>query len=581
MRVARRMLDCMRPYWKTVAVSFMMLLGVVAVDLATPRLLQRIVDRGIAAHDLALIVRTSLFMIGLSAVGALLAIGNTILAVRVSQSFGHDLRSALFRKVQTLSFGDLDRLQTGRLMVRLSSDVTLVQQLVMLSLRLLTRAPLMMIGSIILMVVTSPLLAAMMVVLLPATIFVVYLFTSKTEPLFLQVQKRLEKLNTVLQENLAGVRVVKAFVRATYENGRFDQANQALSSDTTHVLQVMALLAPTMRLGLNLGTVGVVWFGGVGVIGGRVTLGQIMAFVNYLTSTMMPLTMLAMMVGTISAAAASAQRAVEVLDIEPEVQDRPGARVLSDVQGRVGFEDVCFSYGADCGEPVLQHVNLMASPGQNVAILGATGSGKSSLVGLIPRFYDATQGRVTVDGVDVREVTLASLHAQMGVALQETVLFRGSVRDNIRYGQPEASDDEVIAAAKSAQAHDFILALPDGYDTQVGQRGVNLSGGQKQRIAIARALLVRPRILILDDSTSAVDVETEAKIETALRDIMRGRTTFVIAQRISTVLNADKIVVLDQGQVAAQGTHAELMASSPIYQEIYASQLGEGGQRRV
>ena len=581
MRVARRMLDCMRPYWKTVAVSFMMLLGVVAVDLATPRLLQRIVDRGIAAHDLALIVRTSLFMIGLSAVGALLAIGNTILAVRVSQSFGHDLRSVLFRKVQTLSFGDLDRLQTGRLMVRLSSDVTLVQQLVMLSLRLLTRAPLMMIGSIILMVVTSPLLAAMMVVLLPATIFVVYLFTSKTEPLFLQVQKRLEKLNTVLQENLAGVRVVKAFVRATYENGRFDQANQALSSDTTHVLQVMALLAPTMRLGLNLGTVGVVWFGGVGVIGGHVTLGQIMAFVNYLTSTMMPLTMLAMMVGTISAAAASAQRAVEVLDIEPEVQDRPGARVLSDVQGRVGFEDVCFSYGADCGEPVLQHVNLVAEPGQNVAILGATGSGKSSLVGMIPRFYDATQGRVTVDGVDVREVTLASLHAQMGVALQETVLFRGSVRDNIRYGQPEASDDEVIAAAKAAQAHDFVLALPDGYDTQVGQRGVNLSGGQKQRIAIARALLVRPRILILDDSTSAVDVETEAKIETALRDIMRGRTTFVIAQRISTVLNADKIVVLDQGQVAAQGTHAELMASSPIYQEIYASQLGEGGQRRV
>ncbi len=581
MRVARRMLEFFKPYGKTVAVSFVMLLGVVAVDLATPRLLQRIVDQGIAAHDLPMIVRTALFMIGLSAVGALLAIGNTILAVRVSQSFGHDLRSALFRKVQTLSFGDLDRLQTGRLMVRLSSDVTLVQQLVMMALRLLTRAPLMMTGSIILMVVTSPLLAAMMVVLLPVTIFVVYLFVSKTEPLFVQVQKRLEKLNTVLQENLAGVRVVKAFVRAAHENARFDQANVALSADTTHALQVMALLTPTMRLGLNLGTVGVVWFGGLGVIGGRVTLGQIMAFVNYLTSTMMPLTMLAMMVGTISAAAASAQRAVEVLDIQPEVQDRPGAHVLSDVQGRVGFEDVCFSYGADCGEPVLEHINLVAEPGQNVAILGATGSGKSSLVGLIPRFYDATRGRVTVDGVDVRDVTLASLRAQMGVALQETVLFRGSVRDNIRYGRPEASDEEVIAAAEAAQAHEFILALPDSYDTQVGQRGVNLSGGQKQRIAIARALLVRPRILILDDSTSAVDVETEAKIETALRDIMRGRTSFVIAQRISTVLNADKIVVLDQGQIVAQGTHAGLMASSPIYQEIYASQLGDGGQRHV
>jgi len=577
MRVTKRMLHFLRPYWKAALLAFLMLVSVVAVDLAMPRLLQKVVDQGIARHDLPMIVNTALFMISVSALGALLAIGNTVLAVRVSQNFGHDLRSALFRKVQTLSFGDLGRLQTGQLIVRLTSDVALVQQLVMMVLRLLTRAPLMMIGSIVLLVVTSRQLAAMMLVLLPATLTTVYLFASKTQPLFLQVQQRLDRLNTVLQENLAGVRVVKAFTRAEHESKRFDQANQALMSETVHVLQVMAVLTPSMRLFLNLGIVAVVWFGGVGVIAGRVTVGQIMAFTNYLTSTMMPLTLLAMMVGQISAASASAQRIVEVLDIQPEIQQRQDARVLLPLLGRVAFEDVSFSYNSDYEEPVLQHINLVAEPGQNVAILGATGSGKSSLLNLIPRFYDVTHGRVTVDGVDVREATLDSLRSQIGVALQDTVLFRGSIRDNIRYGRPDAGDEEVIAAAKAAQIHDFILSLPDGYDTIVGERGVNLSGGQKQRIAIARALLVQPRILILDDSTSAVDVETEARIEEALRKLMKGRTCFVIAQRISTVLNADKIVVLDQGQIAAQGTHAELMASSRIYQEIYESQLGDGG----
>ena len=579
MRVTKRMLHFLRPYWKAALLAFLMLVSVVAVDLAMPRLLQKVVDQGIARHDLPMIVNTALFMISVSALGALLAIGNTVLAVRVSQNFGHDLRSALFRKVQTLSFGDLGRLQTGQLMVRLTSDVALVQQLVMMVLRLLTRAPLMMIGSIVLLVVTSRQLAAMMLVLLPATLTTVYLFASKTQPLFVQVQQRLDRLNTVLQENLAGVRVVKAFTRAEHESKRFDQANQALMSETVHVLQVMAVLTPSMRLFLNLGIVAVVWFGGVGVIAGRVTVGQIMAFTNYLTSTMMPLTLLAMMVGQISAASASAQRIVEVLDIQPEIQQRQDARVLLPLLGRVAFEDVSFSYNSDYEEPVLQHINLVAEPGQNVAILGATGSGKSSLLNLIPRFYDVTHGRVTVDGVDVREATLDSLRSQIGVALQDTVLFRGSIRDNIRYGRPDAGDEEVIAAAKAAQIHDFILSLPDGYDTIVGERGVNLSGGQKQRIAIARALLVQPRILILDDSTSAVDVEAEARIEVALRKLMKGRTCFVIAQRISTVLNADKIVVLDQGQIAAQGTHAELMASSRIYQEIYESQLGDGGLR--
>jgi ATP-binding cassette subfamily B multidrug efflux pump len=305
------------------------------------------------------------------------------------------------------------------------------------------------------------------------------------------------------------------------------------------------------------------------------TVGEVMASINYLSYSLFPMLMLGIMIGPLSAADASAERILEVLDSTADVQNRPQARTLSEVQGRVAFEDVCFSYdGMDCAEAVLKDINLVAEPGQEVAILGATGSGKSSLIHLIARFYDVTEGRVTLDGVDVRDIPLDALRAQVGIALQEAVLFSGTIRDNLRYGCPDATDEEVITVAKAAQAHDFIVAFPDGYDTIVGQRGVNLSGGQKQRIAIARALLVQPQVLILDDSTSAVDVETEAKIQAALDELMIGRTTFVIAQRISTVLNADKIVVLDRGQITAMGTHAELMASSPIYQEIYKSQLG-------
>jgi ATP-binding cassette subfamily B protein len=305
-------------------------------------------------------------------------------------------------------------------------------------------------------------------------------------------------------------------------------------------------------------------------------MGEIVASVNYIMYSLFPLMMLGTMIGPLSAADASAERIWEILDSDAEVQSRPQAQALPGVAGRVGFEDVCFSYNSGCDEPVLNGVNLVAEPGQTVAILGATGSGKSSLIHLIPRFYDVERGRVTLDGVDVRDIPLDALRASMGIALQEAVLFSGTVRDNVRYGRPDATDEEVVAAAQATQAHDFIVAFPEGYDTMLGQRGVNLSGGQKQRIAIARALLVRPRVLILDDSTSSVDVETEAKIEVALEGLMADCTTFVVAQRISTVLNADKIVVLDRGQVAAAGTHAELMAGSPIYQEIYESQLGDG-----
>ncbi len=580
MKSLRRMIRFVKPYWKPSVMAMALLIGLVAFDLLIPRLTQRVIDEGIAQGDLQTILTTSLLMLAAAVISALFAIGNTVLSVRVAQNVSADLRSSIVSKVQTFSFGNLDRVQSGQLLVRTTSDVSRVQLIVLMSLRMFTRAPFWMLGSIVMLVLTSPQLALMVAFLMPFILVLVWLFASRAQPLFRAVQEKLDRLNQILQENLAGVRVVKAFVRTDHEKARFDQANRELAGRTISVMRLLAFLLPTMTLIVNLGIAGVIWFGGNLVIGGDLTLGQLVASINYLSYSLFPVLMLGMMIGPLSAADASAGRIWEVLDTTADVEDRPQAQAPPSIRGRVAFEDVCFSYdGVDCSEAVLDHVNLVAEPGEEVAILGATGSGKSSLIHLIPRFYDATEGRVTLDGVDVRDIPLDVLRPQIGIALQDTVLFSGTIRDNIRYGRPDAPEEEVITAARAAQAHEFIMALPDGYDTPVGQRGVNLSGGQRQRIAIARALLVRPQILILDDSTSAVDVETEAKIEEALDELMDGRTSFIIAQRISTVLNADKIVVLDRGQIAACGTHSELMASSPIYQEIYDSQLGNGASR--
>ena len=558
-----------------------LLLGVVAADLAIPRLTQRIIDEGIQKHDLNTILTTSLLMLGAAVLGAGFSIGNTVFSVRVAQGAGADLRSTIVRKIQTFSFGNLDHIQTSQLMVRTTSDVNQVQTIVQMSLRILTRAPLWMIGSIVMLILTSWQLALLMLALAPLIWGLIWIIGAKAQPLFLAVQKKLDKLNQVLQENLAGVRVVKAFVRSEHENTRFDGVNITLMNENIRVMQLLALLTPMMMFLVNIGIVGVVWLGGNMVIQGDLTVGELVASINYLSYSLFPMLMLGGMVGPLSAADASSARIYEVLDSTPDVQDRSQTQTLESVKGRVSFENVFFSYNNQAsGEPVLKDINLVAEPSQTVAILGATGSGKSSLVKLIPRYYDVEQGCVTLDGIDVRDLPLALLRAQTGIALQETVLFSGTIRDNIRYGRPDAADEEVISAAQTAQAHDFIMSFPNKYNTVLGQRGVNLSGGQKQRLAIARAVLIRPRILILDDSTSAVDVETEVLIEAALDKLMTESTTFVIAQRISTVLNADKIIVLDRGQIVAEGTHTELMTSSPIYQEIYDSQLGgDGGGR--
>ncbi|HAZ30706.1 TPA: multidrug ABC transporter ATP-binding protein [Candidatus Acetothermia bacterium] len=586
MRSLVRIFRFVRPYRLYAAGALTLLLGMVGADLLIPRLIQRIIDDGIAAGDMGVIATTALAMIGAAVVSTLFAIANTTLSVRVGQGFGHDVRSALVRKIQTLSFANLDRLQTGQLLVRTTSDVHMVEMIVGMSLRILTRAPVWVAGSIILLVLTSRDLAWLLAAIVPVIVVIVFVFLRRAGVMFLGVQKQLDRLNTVLQENLAGVRVVKAFGREGHEAGRFDRENEGLMRKNIEVMTFFAVLVPTMMLLVNLGVVGAIWLGGQAAIGGTLTVGQVVAAINYLTFALFPMMLIAGMMGPLSAAEASASRILEVLDTAPDVREQPKLAAFPSSRSsrgvRVEFESVTFAYDGDGGAPVLQGVNLVAEPGETVAILGATGSGKSTLIHLIPRFYDVTAGRVIVDGADVRDLPLAVLRREIGIALQEAVLFTGTVLDNIRYGRREASEAEVVAAAQAAQAHDFIVELPQGYDTVVGERGVNLSGGQRQRIAIARALLVRPRLLILDDSTSAVDIETEVKLQDALDRLMakdHSCTRLIVAQRISTVLLADKIVVLDGGRVAALGTHERLMRDSPVYRDIYASQLGNGEDR--
>jgi ATP-binding cassette subfamily B protein len=574
MKSVLHLLGFMKPYRKLVAFSWLSMIGLVAADLAIPRMLQTTIDQGIARADASMILQSALIMVGLIVVSALATVGITVFSVRVSQSVAADIRRDLFARVLSLSFGNLDRWQTGQLMTRLSSDIAQIAQFVFMTMRMFVRAPLMITGSLILMVLTNWQLALIMLFLMPATILVFVFYANKAQPLFMQVQRQLDRLNTVLQENLAGVRVVKAFVRSQHENERFDAANVNVMERSMRVGRFLAILLPLLRYLVNLGIVAVVAVGGLLAVRGALSVGQIIAFNSYLLWIMMALTNLGMMVGFISASDASAQRIFEVLNEIPEVSDRPAAVVLSSGEGRLALENVTFSYDGEEQEAVLQGLTLTAEPGETVALLGATGSGKSSLVNLLPRFYDVQEGRVTYDGHDVREVTLDSLRAQIGLVPQETILFSGTIRDNIRYGRPEASEEEVIAAATAAQAHDFTTSFPEGYDTVIGQRGVNLSGGQKQRLAIARALLMNPRVLILDDSSSSVDVETEAKIRAALEQFGAGRTVILVAQRISSVLGADRIIVLERGRIVASGHHRELMATSPIYREIYQSQLG-------
>lgn len=568
-----------KPYLKRAMISLVLLTSLVFMDLSIPRLIQRIIDQGITAQNQTVVLHTALLMISISITGALMAIGNNYFSVQVGEGVARDLRDALFAKIQTFSFGNLDRQKTGRLIVRLTSDINALKHLVQISLRIGTRGPLLMIGSLILMIHTSKDLALALLPLLFVTAVIIVFFILKMEPLFRTVQNKLDRLNTILQENIAGVRLVKAFVRADFEGKRFETSNEEYTERSIKVMQFMTSMSPALTFFVNIGMVIVIWAGGLQAIKGDLTIGQIVAFTNYLLTTMNPLIMMTMLSNTWARGMVSAKRVNEIFETIPDVQDVPDAVTLPDSsKGKIVFENVTFGYEGEDAEDVLLDVSFVAEPGETVAILGATGSGKSTLINLVPRFYNVSSGRVLIDGIDIRQIKEDSLLAQIGIVPQDSVLFSGTVRDNIRYGRPDASDDEVIAAAKAAQAHEFIMEREHGYDSHVESRGTNFSGGQKQRIAIARALLLHPKILILDDSTSAVDVETETKIQDALDTKTYQHTSLVVAQRISTVLRADKIIVIDKGRIVAMGTHKELIHSSPIYQEIYESQLGDGFQ---
>jgi ATP-binding cassette subfamily B protein len=505
-------------------------------------------------------------------VRGLFAFLQTFYAERNSQSVAFDFRNELFAKLQGLSFSYHDRTQTGQLMVRATDDVEKVRLFIGQGLLMTAGAFILLTGTLIILFTTNVRLTLVVLPVLPIALVLFMIFGALSGPLFMQVQIRLDRLNNTLQENLAGIKVIKAFTREKSEQAKFEHAADDLMKQQLVVSRVFSFLFPLVILVATLGQTAIMYFGGRQIIYGTLTLGEWQEFSLYLVYVFFPMAQLGFIISQMSQASASAGRIFEILDTESEVKDQPGAVELPDVQGHVRFENVTFRYFSG-GEAVLKNVDFEVQPGQTVALLGATGSGKSTIINLLPRFYDPSEGRITIDGHDLREITLESLRSQIGIVLQETTLFGGTIRENIAFGRPDATLEDVQAAAQSAAAHDFIMSFPDGYETMVGERGATLSGGQKQRLAIARALLLNPRILILDDSTSSVDLTTEAQIQTALDKLMKGRTSFVIAQRISTVINADLILVLEKGQIVARGQHEDLLEDSELYAEIYNSQL--------
>lgn len=525
-----------------------------------------------AAEPLAPILWAVAAIVVFAVARAFFSFVQTFMGETVGQSVAFDMRNSLFAKIQRLSFSYHDKNRTGQLMIRATDDVEKVRIFIGQGMIMAVSAVALLVGALAMLFITNVTLTLYLLPILPLAVVAFMVFGAVTQPLFIKVQRKLSAMNTILQESLQGIKVVKAYAREPYEEARFNDAATTLMHEQIHVSRIMAFLFPLVFTIATLGQLIILYFGARQIIFGTLTVGEWQKFSLYLVYVFFPLGQLGFIISQLSQASASANRVFEILDAENQVVDKPDAIALPQVQGNVRFDHVSFSYFGQ-GEPVLSDLSFEAQPGETIAVLGATGSGKSSIINLIPRFYDVTSGAVLVDGYDVRDVQIESLRRQIGIVLQETNLFTGTIRDNIAFGKPEATDAEVEAAARAAAAHEFIAGFPDGYNTSVGERGSTLSGGQKQRIAIARALLLNPRILILDDSTSSVDVRTETLIQHALDSLMKGRTSFVIAQRISTVLNANKILVLEKGRLAAIGKHEELLETSEIYAEIYRSQL--------
>lgn len=577
-RVLLRCLSYLRPYWPFVVASYLLLLLNNGITLEIPLVIRSIVDRGIRGGQYETILRGTLILMGLALARGLFTYLSGRWTETASQNVAYDLRNAIHDKLQSLSFSYHDQAETGQLLTRAISDVDRVRFLTGRAIVRLVEVFVLVVGIGVSMMVMHLQLALLTLTVVPLLVYNAFSFGARFRPLSRDIQQQVSALTTHLEQNLRGARIVKAFAQEKAEIARFDEENATLLALNLSAARMQALNLPLMRLIASAGTVIILLYGGQLVVQRRLTIGELVAFTTYVGQLLVPIRRLGMIVPAIAHATASGERVFEILDAEAEVKELPDAQPLGPVQGQVRFEHVHFAYFGR--HKVLSDIDFEVQPGEVVALLGATGSGKSSIINLIPRFYDPTAGRVLIDGQDIRRVTLSSLREQIGIVLQDTVLFAASVRENIAFGCPNASEDEIVAAAQAASAHEFIMELPQQYDTLVGERGVTLSGGQKQRLAIARALLKNPRILILDDATSSVDTETEALIQAALSRLMEGRTTFIIAQRLSTIRRADHILVLDRGRIVAHGrrtaehtAHDELLRSSGLYAEIYYRQL--------
>ncbi|HMN62014.1 MAG TPA: ABC transporter ATP-binding protein [Anaerolinea sp.] len=561
----------LRPYWKLSLGAYLAMLGITLLSVATPQLIRWIIDQGINAGNRGLLAASVLGLLGLSLLRGLLTFFQGRWSEVASQNVAADLRGELQRKLTALSFAFHDRSQAGDILSRAIQDVDRVRFLTgRASLRIIDGVSLMLFTAVMLFWM-NPHLALLAVAAMPLLVWRAVDFGVTFRPLSALIQKQLAVLTTRVEQNLRGARVVKSFAQEDPEIQRFEVENERWFELSARSARIQATGSSMLQLITNLSSVAILWYGGALVMRGQVTIGELVAFTTYLAQLLNPVRMLGMIIPAIAMAGAAAERVFEILDTVPEVQEQPGAPDLPALQGHVRFENVSFSYGRR--REVLKNISLEAQPGQIIALVGQTGSGKSTIINLIPRFYDPTEGRILIDGHDIRQASLHSLRSQIGIVLQETTLFAASIRENIAFGVAGADEQRIVAPAHAAQAHHFLMQTAPGYDTPVGERGITLSGGQKQRLAIARALLVDPRLLVLDDATSSVDSDTEQQIQQALERLMRGRTSFVIAHRLSTVMQADCILVLEKGRIAARGRHEELLKTSALYADIYRRQL--------
>ena len=580
-----KVLRYLKPYWLFALLCPLAMILEVSMDLLQPTLMSDIVDNGIlgdaaADENLRYVLITGLKMMVFSLIGCFGGIASAAFGTAAAQKMGNDLRKDAFAKVMHMSFQQTNKFTTGSLVTRLTNDITAIQEFVAMSLRMFVRTGMQFIGGIAVILTLNVNFGIVLVISLPVQLIAVAIIMKKASPLFSIVQSRLDKVNSVVQENVSGARVVKAFTREEYEINRFDNANTDLMTTNLKVQKLLATLNPILMIIMNASVIAIIMIGGFQVEAKAMQVGEVMAAVTYITQILMSVMMVGMMFQQVSRSAASMKRVNEVLSTNPVISDG-NKSADSDNSGTVEFRNVGFSYPGSSGKPVLSGIDLKVGKGQMIAILGSTGCGKTSLVNLVPRFYDATNGDVLVDGVNVKDYDVDTLRSKIGVVLQKSELFSGTVAENIRWGCETATDEEVKTAAKIAQAEEFIDGFNDGYDTMISEKGASLSGGQKQRMAIARAIIKKPEILIFDDSTSALDLSTEAKLHKALRENLSGVTVIMIAQRIASVMRADKIAVLENGSICAFGTHKELMESSSVYRDIYYSQMKQGEEEAV